>query len=850
MTIRATHILAAIRARGGLIVAVIGLFLIGCAIFLIHRMMEGITLSDVKAALATIALRQIGTAVLFATGSYLTLSLYDVLALRIAGTPLPYRTALVASFVSFALSHNLGLAAVTGGSVRARIYGDSGLKTGDVARVQANIGLGFSMGLGLICGTSLLLRDEALVFARHLIGTPLLHVAGSLILAILAVLIAASWRARRLKLFGWTLPLPKPGHAIAMALVSAIDISLAAGTLYILLPAGAAVTYPDFLAAYGIAIAISIVSHAPGGLGIFEAAMLSSLTHGDRAELAAALLVFRGLYYICPLAIATVIAVAREGWRLRHALSSRISDARTLSHGLAPILISGLTLAGGLVLLVSGALPADQARLRTLGHFLPLPFVEASHIAASLVGTLLLLLAPGLYRRLDGAFLLTRTLLVLGILFSLLKGFDYEEATILFGLVTLLQWSRGAFYRRTALTTDILTPEWLLAAAAIVMASAAIGFFAFKHVEYQSDLWWQFELHGDAARFLRAQLAIAILCAVLLFRHMMAPRKAPVSADADWERVERALSLADRSDAMLAITGDKRFLYSDTDDAILAYQVQGRSWIAMGDPVGARAGWADLMWRLREQADREQGRTLFYQLTADGLPTAIDMGLTLMKYGEEARVDLTAFTLDGPQAKSLRYALRRAKIEEAEFEIVPMADVPAILPELGAVSDVWLGHKGRAEKAFSLGRFDGDYLSRFDCAVIRQQGRIVAFANIWATANRNELSVDLMRHGDGLGFSAMDVLFSELMLWGKRSGYRWFSLGMAPLAGLDARRLAPLWAHAGNLVFRHGERIYGFEGLRFYKDKFSPLWSPRYIAASGDIDLARGLIDLSALISG
>ncbi len=517
---------------------------------------------------------------------------------------------------------------------------------------------------------------------------------------------------------------------------------------------------------------------------------------------------------------------------------------------MAPPLIGALVFTGGAMLLVSGALPAIPGRLRDLATVVPLPFIEASHIAASLVGTLLLFLAPGLYRRLDGAFIATRALLAAGAIFSLVKGIDYEEAAILLGLLALLQWARPAFYRRTAFTADLLSPGWIAASGTAILIATWIGFFAFKHVEYRSSLWWEFAWSGDASRFLRASLAAAVAAVVVLLRRLGAPAASRPSATLTVATAGAALAAAGHSDAMLAFTGDKRFLVAEAGDAFLCYQVQGHSWIAMGDPIGPRAAWGDLMWRLRAMADAAQGRLIFYQIGAEALPVAIDMGLVLVKYGEEARVALDRFSMEGPAAKALRHAERRADKAGARFEIVPAARVPALLPQLRAVSDAWLAAKGRAEKAFSLGRFDPDYLARFDCAVVREGERITAFANIWAMPNRAELSVDLMRHVDDLGYSAMDLLFARLMAWGKAAGYARFSLGLAPLSGLDARRLAPLWAQAGNLVYRRGAGLYGFEGLRFYKQKFQPDWTPRYIAASGDIALARGLFDLNRLISG
>lgn len=128
---------------------------------------------------------------------------------------------------------------------------------------------------------------------------------------------------------------------------------------------------------------------------------------------------------------------------------------------------------------------------------------------------------------------------------------------------------------------------------------------------------------------------------------------------------------------------------------------------------------------------------------------------------------------------------------------------------------------------------------------------IVAFANLWVAPQGRELSVDLMRHGKDAPKGIMDFLFTELMLWAKTQGYEWFSMGMAPLSGLERHALAPLWHKLGHLIFSHGESFYNFEGLRNYKQKFDPEWRPRYIACpQGLLGLPRALLDTARLISG
>ncbi len=171
------------------------------------------------------------------------------------------------------------------------------------------------------------------------------------------------------------------------------------------------------------------------------------------------------------------------------------------------------------------------------------------------------------------------------------------------------------------------------------------------------------------------------------------------------------------------------------------------------------------------------------------------------------------------------------------------------MPTLKEISDAWLAHKNTREKSFSLGSFSPEYVSRFPAALVRAGGRIVAFANVWVGAERAELSVDLMRHLPDAPNGVMDFLFVHLMLWGQQQGFGWFNLGMAPLSGLDDRPLAPLWSRVGARAFRHGEHFYNFQGLRQYKEKFDPVWEPRYLAAPGGLALPRVIANLAALIN-
>ena len=170
---------------------------------------------------------------------------------------------------------------------------------------------------------------------------------------------------------------------------------------------------------------------------------------------------------------------------------------------------------------------------------------------------------------------------------------------------------------------------------------------------------------------------------------------------------------------------------------------------------------------------------------------------------------------------------------------------------LREISDLWLTRKNTREKGFSLGFFNEDYISRTDVAVVYDEaGRIMAFANLWKNGGKEELSVDLMRYNPESPNGIMEFLFVELILWGKEENYQWFSLGIAPLAGLERHPLAPLWHKIGTAIFDLGEEFYNFEGLYEYKAKFSPVWQPRYLAAPAGLSIPLILMTITHLISG
>ena len=532
-----------------------------------------------------------------------------------------------------------------------------------------------------------------------------------------------------------------------------------------------------------------------------------------------------------------------------------LKDLRPAAFAMAPWTAALLTLAAGVMLLASGATPSEPARFMRLIQITPVYLIEASHFLSSILGLALVLLSFGLRARLDAAWGATLGALVLGAMLALLKGFNWEETAALVALALALAPFHGAFPRSARLTRMEITPGWLLSAACAVLGAGLLGLWTFQHSDYADRPWWRVMADADAERAMRAWAGAALLLFVFgVWRLFASAATPPVvgATDADFERVRAILAKAEVAEpgSNLALLGDKRFLFSASGESFLMFGVRGRAWVALGAPVGRRDERQELLWRFRELADSHAARPGIHGLNAEDLPEIVELGFSIQKVGETAAVPLENFSMDGRKRGAARRNWRKLGEAGAAFEVIEGDAVAAMLPTLQAISDEWLSHHAGGEKGFSMGGFWPGYVEEFPVALVRVEGRVVAFATIWTTASRSAFSMDLMRYADEAPSNIMDYLFVELIEWGREQGYEAFEFGIAPLAGLDDRPLAPIMSRVGRLLFERGEEIYNFQGVRRYKDKYDPLWQPRYCAAPHKWAIPLLMADVGLLSSG
>ena len=776
--------------------------------------------------------------------SFIALSGYDWSGLRCANVRLRWSNVLQTSFVAYAVGNTMGVGVLTGGAVRLRMYGALGVEAGVVSQVIAFNAIAFGWGVTVVGACGLLAGAAQAADSLHL-AESLLRFAALLVL--LASGGACAWlgRGRRVSLRGQGFMLPSASVALRQLALSALDLMAAASALWVLLPGP--VPFAAFVGVYAMATALGVLSHVPGGIGVFETVMFGALRGPVSAEgLAGALVLYRIVYYLAPLILALCVLAVQE---LRRGLARPVLRLATT---VAPLLLAAYTFMVGVVLLVSGATPATDEAAALLAMSVPLPIVEASHFLGSIAGLALLIVARGMLQRLDAAWWAGFMLALVSLILAFPKGIAWSEAALLCVLIGALLASRRRFTRRASLFAHPFTVSWLLAIAAVLIAVTGLMWFVYRDVAYSHELWWQFEFDAHAPRSLRAMLAVDVCALLLALSQLLRPPPAPLTLpdNSMLERARQIIEHQDQADVGLALMGDKYLAFAPSDRAFVMFGVHGRSWLALFDPVGARDEWPELVWRFIASAHDAGARAAFYQVRPANLPLYLDAGLRVFKLGEYAHVPLSDFSLTGRSRQPLRSSLNRAERDGLRLELLSPVDVPARLPVLRAISEAWLSAHATGEKRFSLGAFDDAYVRRFPVALVLHGETPVAFATLLTTATRREASVDLMRHLPDAPRGTMDFLFVRLLLHFQAEAYGRFGLGMAPLSGMAAHPLAPHWQRVARLLYAHGEHFYNFQGLRAFKDKFDPVWEPRYLACPGGVAPLWVLADVASLIGG
>lgn len=594
------------------------------------------------------------------------------------------------------------------------------------------------------------------------------------------------------------------------------------------------------VAGYAVGIVVWLVSIVPQGVGVVEGAvgvLLASL--GVPGPTAAAIsLTFRGMTLWLPVAIGSIAMRKVASFsRLRRPASSN-ATARA-----SAVLISAI----GIFNVLSGIMPERLTRLQALERYLPLQ-ITYGRLAATLAGISLVLLSRGLWRHKRSAHVVTLALLAISSVGHIVKGPDWGAAAVPAAVLVWLLMVRGTFYARPDPPSIRQGLRVLLAAFVAVMAYGVAGFWLLDR-QFSVNFGLSAAIRQTVAMFVEfynpglepitglgryfADSIYLVGGMTFGFALLMLLRPVVIRRPATAAQRRRAAEIISRwavsSLSPMALLPDKAYWFSP-GGSVVAYVVSGEIAMVLGDAMGPDEDLTAAVIGFESFAEKNGWRPVFYEIRPERLDAFRELGFSEVHTGDEAIVDLRTFDLAGKSHKSLRNTLNKLEAEGVSATVIQPPASSFELAEIRDVSDAWLSVAKGPEKRFAMGWFDESYLRSGPIMVVRDaSSRVVAFANILTVPRRNEATIDLMRHVPEAPHGTMDFLFVRLFEWARDEGFDTFNLGVSFLAGVGDDPDDAAAEKFLKLVYDYGNAFYGFKGLRAYKDKFDPVWEPRYI---------------------
>jgi phosphatidylglycerol lysyltransferase len=597
---------------------VFGLLLLAAAVWVVQHEFRNLSVADIRAALNAIPNAVLWQAAGWTVLAYAVLTIYDRLGSVYAGHPVSYARTSLASFCAYTLAHNLGFAAVSGAAVRYRFYAAWGLPPLAIAKVVAFTSLTFGLGGFALGGLVLVVEPEVIPGLGEHVPHWIMRGLGFVCWGIVIAYITMSRVRSHVVLFGHRVDLPGFRMALAQTLLASVDVAVTAMIFFALLPATEGLTFLHFLGIYIAAYLAGIAASLPGGIGVFDTAIILGLQPWLSApEVIGALLVFRLYYYIVPLFLAGTLFAGFEVLQRRQSLAKLAAEQRVADALEVPAIASLVGLAGT-VLIFLGALPTSGSPVAEWAGY---EAAIASHFAASVVGSLLLVTGYGLIRRLTIAWGLGILLLLNGVLICLLRQEPWWISGALVLVAVILTAMRSAFYRDARLVREPLAGRTLLALAtvgfcAILLAAVSYG------GRVGDESWVEVvasPLAPDSLRFTVGVAAVLLLVATV---RLLRPVK---HRAADWTEETRARlralggTLPEHADGAV---------FGEAGRAGFAFVKRDGIWLALGDPAGEERDRISAIWRFRDICERAGVDAAFWRVTPALLRVYGDIGLT------------------------------------------------------------------------------------------------------------------------------------------------------------------------------------------------------------------------------
>ena len=616
--------------------AILGVALLIGAIYVVQREFRHLKMEEIGESLSAIPTNSLVFSFIWTILSYFILTFYDRLGTIYAGHKVSYGRVAFASFCAYSLSHNLGFAAVSGAAVRYRLYAHWGLTPLQIGKTVAFCSLTFGLG-GMVLGGAILFMEPRSIpfFGQHL-PMMALYGVGILLWVIVLGYVTLSKVFGRMKMFGHDIELPGWRMAIVQVLLATVDVAVTASIFYALLPHAPGLTWLIFLGVYVASYTAGLAANLPGGIGVFDTAMLFGLEpYMSAPHIVGAILVFRLYYYVIPLFLAGSLFAGNEiqlrgGGLLRH--FSRLAPVQAIGRWSEPdFAVTAATGAVGLcgaLLLCLGVL-APQADFSWIDPDYGEVASQAGQFVPSLIGAGLVMMAIGLSHRVNLAWGLTIGLLVIGAAFTATQDNRLWVAGILILTTLLLAPFRACFYRHAHLMSGPLEPASALTLAVLGLCLFSLAVTRSHTHLLQNNAFWAVIIAPELPNRLRLAVAIAMLLGLTAIWLLLRPGRVRYLP---WDSTARQLLLDLGGSGEQVADG---VVMGESAGAAIRFRRVGRVLLGLGDPVGDEADRISAIWRLRDLAQQEGMDAAVWQAGPELLKVYGDLGLTALPLGPD-----------------------------------------------------------------------------------------------------------------------------------------------------------------------------------------------------------------------
>ena len=807
-----------------IIIAPLGIIIFIVAIMLLSNEMKNYTYQQILDTLKAIPSIKIIFGLILALSYYVILGGYDVVAFKYINVPLKFKNVVFTCFISNALGNNTGYSMLFGGSIRYRLYSLYNVSMINVTKVLFFSSATIWFGLLIIGGVVFTFfpvdfTDTKLFFAS---SRPL----GILFLTIVtAYTLLSILKSKPIKFFKWTITFPNIKITLWQMLLATSDWVIASCTLFVLLPHGE-IPYITLLQIFLVAQMLGILSQVPGGMGVFETAIVMMLPQAtESSAVMGALLAYRAIFYFFPLGIALILLATHEFFRAkrRFKVLARFYGGRMAS--LVPQALSISIFIGGAIILFSGVTDVSSSIIHRLDNYVSPVILDCLHFIISVIGIMLLFISRALLLRIKKAHTMAVWLVSLLLPLALVNGYGYEKILTIIVLLAVLIPSKKYFYR----TLNIMAPKlnwlWFGAISAVFVASTWLCLFVYSKDFYGwTNFFDNLFSASDASRSLR--ICIGMIITIII-----------VAVSEIWKRY-RYRQVYVGSQNVSKINAKSHYVYSNysfdnknifdmnTDSFIMYSQINGNA-VVFGDPLGNNKSSRELIWDFKEMTDLKNIRPTFLYLGHKNLKIYDDIGLDIASFGVDANINLKYFDENIDSLRDIKELSSNILKTGYTIEFMDKEEFEKNKKFVGFVDYQWEQDFGNFKnKMFDISSNCADKF-----IVIKKDNFVSAYAYLLLSKDKYEAFVSNIRYTSDCNKDIFKFIIFSSVVWAKNNEYKWFNLGLTPKVNLNENTILDDNFIKKARIFVFAEHFkYNMNELIEFKSKFNPIWKNKYIA--------------------